>query len=197
MSPQAAEYIVWGLWCVSWLLAARWATPAAGRPSVRTQWLNLTLTGLGFILLFARATRFAGASPRGLWAAPTWLAWIAVFASMGGFAFCWWARLHLGVLWTGLVSVKHDHHVVDTGPYGLVRHPIYTGILVAGLGQAIISGAGGGVLGLVLLTLGLWSKARLEEHFLRSALGAAAYDAYAVRTPMLTPWPRPARRAPQ
>ena len=55
-----------------------------------------------------------------------------------GLAFCWWARLHLGAMWSGTVTRKDDHHIVDTGPYGLVRHPIYTGLIFSALGQAML-----------------------------------------------------------
>ncbi len=114
-----------------------------------------------------------------------------VAVQVAGFAFCWWARLHLGRLWSGSVTRKEDHHVVDTGPYGLVRHPIYTGLDAAAIGLALASGQVRIMAGAALIILGCWIKARLEERFLREELGAAAYDAYAARVPMLVPfWPK-------
>jgi protein-S-isoprenylcysteine O-methyltransferase Ste14 len=187
MNPQSAEYVVWAGWGASWLAASLWASPAADRPSLRTQFPNLAITAAGFALLFSvRPTQTSGLL---LWRAPQSLAWSAVAFSVLGCAFCWWARVHLGALWSGTVTAKRDHHVVDSGPYGLVRHPIYIGILAAAVGQAVLAGSLNGLAGLALLTLGFVLKARIEERFLKSALGAAVYDAYAAHTPMLLPSP--------
>jgi protein-S-isoprenylcysteine O-methyltransferase Ste14 len=137
------------------------------------------------LLLFDRFT-LGGTSP--LWASPPVLGWAMVGLTAGGFGVCWWARLYLGRLWSSSVTRKEGHHVVDTGPYALVRHPIYTGILVAAGATAIEQGTATSIAGLGLVTLGYWIKARLEESFLRAELGADAYDAYARRTGMLLPF---------
>ena len=109
---------------------------------------------------------------------------------VAGFLFCWWARVHLGQLWSGNITLKADHRVVDTGPYRLVRHPIYTGLILAALATALEKATVLGLSGVLLITFGFWLKARFEEGFLRAQLGAAAYDAYAARTPMLIPFTR-------
>lgn len=72
------------------------------------------------------------------------LAGIRIAVMIAGFAFCWWARIHLGRLWSMRVTKKEGHHVVDTGPYGVVRHPIYTGILVAHGGRSRNAACAGG-----------------------------------------------------
>jgi protein-S-isoprenylcysteine O-methyltransferase Ste14 len=194
MNPQSAEYVVWAAWGASWIAASLWSSPAADRPSFRAQFPNLAITSAGFALLFVLHPTDATALH--LWRAPPILAWSAVAFSVLGCAFCWWARVHLGALWSGTVTTKRDHHVVDSGPYAMVRHPIYTGILAAAMGQAALTGTLRGLAGLALLTLGFVLKARLEERFLKGALGSAAYDVYAAHTPMLLPSPwrrRPAR----
>lgn len=104
-----------------------------------------------------------------------------------GLAFAWWARLHLGRLWSGTVTAKAEHHVVDTGPYRLVRHPIYTGLLLAILATMVAKGTVWGIAGAVLVIVGTVIKAKLEERFLRGELGSA-YDDYARRVPMLVPF---------
>jgi protein-S-isoprenylcysteine O-methyltransferase Ste14 len=73
-------------------------------------------------------------------------------------------------------------------PYGIVRHPIYTGILLAILATMAAKGTIPAVAGALVIILGLWMKARLEEGFLREQLGADAYDAYRRRVPMLVPF---------
>ena len=83
--------------------------------------------------------------------------------------------------------MKPDHKVVDTGPYALVRHPIYTGILLAGYATAALKGTVLGIAGASVITLGIWMKARLEETWLAQELGAEAYGGRRRRLPMLVP----------
>jgi protein-S-isoprenylcysteine O-methyltransferase Ste14 len=127
-------------------------------------------------------------TPIQLWQTPIALGWACFGLVVAGFLFCWWARLHLGQLWSGNITLKADHRVVDTGPYRLVRHPIYTGMILAALATALEKGTILGLVGVALITFGFWLKARMEERFLRAELGPEAYDAYAKRTPMLAPF---------
>jgi protein-S-isoprenylcysteine O-methyltransferase Ste14 len=90
-------------------------------------------------------------------------------------------------LWSSQVTRKQDHRIIDTGPYALVRHPIYTGLILAVLATAAVKGTLPGIAGAVFIVWGLWMKARLEERFLRTELGAA-YDDYSRRVPMLIPF---------
>ena len=104
-----------------------------------------------------------------------------------GSTFTWWARVHLGRLWSSNVGRKADYRIVETGPYGIVRHPIYTGITLASFATAGMRGTVAGWLGAAVMTLGWTVKANLEEAFLREQLGAEAYADYARRVPMLVP----------
>lgn len=97
-------------------------------------------------------------------------------------------QLGLGALWSGSVTAKANHRVVDTGAYAIVRHPIYTGILLATYATAAAKGTVPGVIGAVLVTLGLWMKARLEEGWLAARLEPDAYRLYRRRVPMLFPF---------
>ncbi|MDB5440480.1 MAG: putative protein-S-isoprenylcysteine methyltransferase [Caulobacteraceae bacterium] len=185
MSPfLVVSYGVWIVWLVSWMIAAVWSDRAARRPAIGAETLYRVITLLGVVLLFSHAS---GAS---LYQVDGVVSAILVAIQAAGFAFCWWARLHLGRLWSGSVTRKAEHHVVDTGPYGLVRHPIYTGLDTAAIALALLSGQIQSMAGAALVVLGCWIKARLEEKFLRQELGVDAYEAYAARTPMLVPfWP--------
>ena len=88
---------------------------------------------------------------------------------------------------------KEDHRIVDTGPYSIVRHPIYTGLIWAIAVSAVAVGTILSMLGIGVVILGFWLKARLEERFLMQELGPEAYDGYRHRVPMLLPLPLPLR----
>ena len=100
----------------------------------------------------------------------------------------WWAIRHLGRFFTVDVAVAADHRVVDDGPYQLVRHPSYTGLLLesAGLGLTLDNVLAFALL-LMPILLVLLHRIRIEEQALRSALGEA-YVAYCQRTRRLVPW---------
>lgn len=189
MTPERAIFALWAAWALSWFIAARWANATVNRPGFSNEIVYRLVQGVGVLFLF-------GALPRGLhfarsdWTAPDAIRWAMVPAAAAGFLFCWWARIHLGRLWSGTVTRKADHHVVDTGPYAIVRHPIYTGIIAAAFATAVGRGSNGALLGAALIVAGFWIKARLEERFLRTELGAEAYDAYARKTAMLVPFVR-------
>ncbi len=186
MTPYRAVILVWAAWIVSWLAAAAWSKRAAARPAFGSQALYRIVTAIGGVLLFDRGRlSFGGAR---LWSEPAGVQWGLVALAAAGFAFCWWARVHLGTLWSSSVTRKADHKIIDTGPYALVRHPIYTGMIIASAATAALSARATSIVGFAVLTLGCWIKARLEERFLRAELGPADYDAYAARTGMLLPF---------
>lgn len=187
MSPDLACTIMWDLWLASWIAALFWSRRAAARPLALHEMASLILPAIGFGLLGfgSLATHFAP-----LWTLPKGLGWVLATVCGLGLLFTWWARVTIGSLWSAAVSRKEEHTVVQSGPYGLVRHPIYTGLIIAALAQAIIIGQTANLTGALLLTVGFWLKARLEERFLSEALGGSAYADYRSRTPMLIPlWP--------
>ena len=186
LSPHIIIPALWICWAVSWLAAGAWASPAEKRVSFGTELAYRIPIILGAVIFAFPAHGYEG--PLRLWHIGLYGAWICTGLVAAGFLFCWWARIYLGRLWSGTITKKADHRVVDTGPYGIVRHPIYTGLLLALFGTMAAKGTILGVAGLAVITIGFWLKARLEEKFLREQLGAEAYDAYAKRVPMLVPF---------
>jgi protein-S-isoprenylcysteine O-methyltransferase Ste14 len=178
---------MWLLWWVSWLAAAAWSDRAVTRPPTQHQITYRLLAGAGVLLLFGMY-RHDLRTEMILWRTPMALAWAMAAVVLAGLLFTWWARIHLGRLWSSSVARKADHHVVDTGPYGIVRHPIYTGIILASVATAAARGTALAWLGVCVMTSGWVIKARLEEEFLREQLGAERYDEYARRVPMLAPF---------
>lgn len=181
MRPLTAINFVWLAWAVTWWAAAFWSRPAARTAGDQTIYRVILLIGVILLFLVPQDQSLP------LWHIPLAVQWLCVTLAAAGFAFCWWARLHLGVYWSANVGRKAEHKVIDTGPYGLVRHPIYTGIILAGFATAALKGSAAAFAGASVMTLSWYVKARLEERFLRQEMGAA-YDAYASRTRMLIPF---------
>ncbi len=180
---------LWVAWVVSWTVAALWSNRTEKRAGIGAELFFRVLINIGAILLFAfPPSRHYYAQVR-LWYLRDALNWILVALTTAGFLFAWWARIHLGRLWSDWrVTKKAGHHVVDTGPYRLVRHPIYLGLILAAFATAIEKGTSFALLGAAIITLAFYTKARREERFLRAELGEDAYDAYARKTAMLVPF---------
>jgi protein-S-isoprenylcysteine O-methyltransferase Ste14 len=187
MTYSLAFAILWFAWIVSWTVGALWASRPQSRPPERDERFYWALTVVGAVLLFInyRTGRWEL-----VWSNPDWVEWLLVVIAALGLSFTWWARIHLGTLWSGRITRKPDHHIIDTGPYGYVRHPIYTGILVAIFATALLRPGLFGIAGAAILAWSFVVKAKLEERFLMQELGAGAYEGYRRRVPMLVPfWP--------
>ena len=124
---------------------------------------------------------------RPLWRVGFWLFWLGAAVTVGGLLFAVWAREHLGGNWSRAVTIKQDHELISTGPYAVVRHPIYTGILAGFVGVAIALGEVRGLVALALMFLMFWFKLSKEERWMRSQFGEA-YAEYVHRTAALVPY---------
>ena len=107
--------------------------------------------------------------------------------TLAGIAFAIWARVWIAGNWSSDVTLKRDHELITTGPYRWVRHPIYTGVLLAILGTALAVGEWRGLLAVVLAGAAFWRKLGIEEAVMRRQFGAA-YDRYAENVPALIPF---------
>ncbi len=118
-----------------------------------------------------------------------WRIWAAVGAVLtaAGLFFAIWARVKLGRNWSGEITVKESHELTTGGPYSLVRHPIYTGLLLAMLGTALARGQVQGFLGVAVACITLWRKLRIEERFMGEEFGAQ-YAEYRKRVRALIPF---------
>src|ERR1019366_3220758 len=165
---------LWIAWVASWIIAAFWSDRAEKKGGI--------IAFIGSRILFYISVTFLLAQ---FWHLAPTAGWILVALTAAGFSFVWWARIHLGRLWSDRLTKKAGHHVVDTGPYRLVRPPTYSGLIFAGFATAILKGTSYALLGAAPLTFAFYVKARQEERFLRTELGEGAYDAYARKTSML------------
>ncbi len=193
MSPALfALQLGWSIWATIWIAAAWWSARTisrSGRAEERTHRL-VTLAGLVALLIVTRPSGFL-LSP--LWHLAEPLQWAMVALMVAAIAFACWARLTLGSLWSVSVVRKEQHRLIEAGPYAIVRHPIYTGLIAAGFATAAVKATPLALTGLVLLTAGFAIKARLEERFLSAELGERDYAAYRSRVPMLVPFAPPHR----
>jgi protein-S-isoprenylcysteine O-methyltransferase Ste14 len=174
-----------GLWIVFtlyWTISARDSAPKQSAESTWSRQLHLILVNVALLLLILPVP---GLTRRFL---PATYPVIGVGVAMqaASLLFAVWARRHLGKNWSGEVRIAKEHRLVQSGPYGLVRHPIYTALLGMYLGTAMASGEIHAPLALVIVTLAYWRKVHLEEQALTQAFGAD-YATYRSHTWALVP----------
>jgi protein-S-isoprenylcysteine O-methyltransferase Ste14 len=184
--PSIIFAVIWLGWLVSWIVAGFWTNRTEKRAATWDVWAYRALVVAGSALLLETTRRILHESR--LWHVGFTGAYVLAGVTLAGIMFTWWARLHIGRLWSGSITRKVDHQVVDTGPYALVRHPIYAGLILAIIATAAAQATVTSLVAAVLITAGFWLKARIEERFLTSELGAEAYGSYRRRVPMLVPF---------
>jgi protein-S-isoprenylcysteine O-methyltransferase Ste14 len=113
--------------------------------------------------------------------------WLGAAITVAGLLSAVWARVHLGRNWSRSVTIKQGHELITTGPYGVVRHPIYTGILTGFLGMAIAISQVRGFIVVILVFFAFWLKLSMEEKWMRSQFGET-YTTYARQTAALVPY---------
>jgi protein-S-isoprenylcysteine O-methyltransferase Ste14 len=188
-------YILWLAWLLYWVISAFGAKTTRRRESSASR-LSHVLPLLVGVTLIAWPHPHLG----------HWMSWQflppgpARFASAlvlvaAGLAFTVWARVQLGTNWSGSVTLKEGHELVRSGPYAYVRHPIYTGLLVALLGTAVACGELRALIGLAVVAAAFVRKLRIEERFMRESF-PEQYARYSAEVPALIPFARPRRSAP-
>jgi protein-S-isoprenylcysteine O-methyltransferase Ste14 len=183
-SPLAILSILWVLWLLSWFLASMWTADTATQQSTGSRVRESLPIWIGAFLI-ARPPRGALAAP--LFTKAGWVEWLAVALAASGLVFTWWARVHLGRLWSSRVEVKVGHAVIRSGPYAIVRHPIYSGLLLAMAASAVARDTAAAALGVLGVTAGLVMRLRHEERLLCERLGDA-YRSYRREVAALIPY---------
>jgi protein-S-isoprenylcysteine O-methyltransferase Ste14 len=192
MSPGAAIVALWLAWLVTWVLAAGWSARVAAHHDLGAESPSRVLTLAALIMFIASGWPVPAAR---VWTTPASLGWLFFALALIGLAFTWAARLHLGPLWSNTSAPTEAHRIVDTGPYAIVRHPVYAGLLLAALASAAERGRLEAIAGALTLIAAVSLRAKLEERFLRRDLSDEAYAAYRARVPMLIPFAKMAPRA--
>ena len=178
--------VVWIVFLLYWRIKAAGAkTTQRGEPAA-----SGILRALAFVVVIVLLSTTRIPLPwlySQLWPYGIWPFWIGAAATVAGLLFAVWARQHLGSNWSSAVTIKQGHQLITNGPYALVRHPIYTGILTGFLGTAIALSQVRGLIGFVLIFGVLWAKLRTEEEWMRAQFGET-YATYAHQTAALVPY---------
>ena len=180
--------IAWLALVVVWLAAAPFASRVVKRQSWASRLLTMLAGFVAFGLLFIARWR---RGPLALQVIPHSRPPVVIGMALtyAGVALAIWARLILGRQWSASVTLKEGHQLVRRGPYGVVRHPIYSGVMLATLGTALVVGDAAALLG-TLLSYAMWyAKSRHEERFMVERFGAD-YEAYRRDTWALVPFIR-------
>ena len=161
------------LWAILWFKSNRTIASRSGAP------VKAALCGAfaGWAILFSRGFRPVSVVPASDYA--------GLALTLAGLGFAVWARLTIGRNWSSTITVQQDHQLMRTGPYAIVRHPIYSGLILASLGTAIIVGDTGGLMAVALILVSLGYKARLEEAFMAEQF--PAYEEYRRKVKGLIP----------
>ena len=171
IGSQSLAHYAWAAFGLVWLVSAFTNKRTARKQPIGTLIVHVCVLGLAFDLLFSSLFR------RGFLRSPflpdtAAVVWIGTVLTIAGIAFAIWARFHIGRNWSGFVTLKEGHSLVRTGPYALVRHPIYTGLLLAVLGTAIVHREIGALIAFALLVVEWKRKSLLEERFMIDQFGA-------------------------
>ncbi|HEU4413352.1 MAG TPA: isoprenylcysteine carboxylmethyltransferase family protein [Candidatus Angelobacter sp.] len=186
MAGTYASYLWIALWTL-WAISAFAAKSSVKRQSAESRLAQTVPVTLAFFLLFGRSIWPRWLLARFFPESNAALIWAGFALTALGVAFAILARLWIGRNWSGTVTIKNQHELVQNGPYRIVRHPIYTGLLMAYLGTALVHGEIRGLIGFLLLALGFGMKLRLEENFMVQQFGGV-YLAYMQRVKAVVPY---------
>jgi protein-S-isoprenylcysteine O-methyltransferase Ste14 len=178
--------VCWTLFAVIWLLAAFWTKQSVYRES-RLQRMRYTIPILIGGFLLAKGQRLSDPLNHRVIPHVDALAWTGVVLCIAGLAFCIWARFTLGRNWSGVITLKGGHELIVGGPYALVRHPIYTGMLTMFVATVIVLGHVAGIIAMPLVFVSLWIKLRHEEKLMLNKF-PNEYAAYQQRVKRIIPF---------
>ncbi|MBS2027352.1 MAG: isoprenylcysteine carboxylmethyltransferase family protein [Deltaproteobacteria bacterium] len=180
-------FVPWLVFGVIWGAGALSTKRTIQREGIRQMLLYRPPLILGCTLVFTRVgARLVPMLGQPLWPADATSGAIGLAISSAGIGFAIWARMHLGKYWSGAITLKDGHKLIQSGPYGLARHPIYTGITTAALGSAIAVGTVGAAIGLPLIVGSFLFKLEAEERLMAQTFGEE-HAQYRARVKRLVP----------
>jgi protein-S-isoprenylcysteine O-methyltransferase Ste14 len=176
--------VCWCAFVVTWLAAENYNEGRAPAERKRSSFGTAVLPGVIIVTVVSYAV------PRSDWRSVAFydpaVRILGLVILLAGTAFTIWARLALGIMWSGAPAVKEGHKLRTTGPYGITRHPVYTGILSMLLGTLLVAGAGRWLVPFPVFLVLLEIKMHIEERFMLAEF-PDDYPPYRRRVPQLIP----------
>ncbi|MBV9021020.1 MAG: isoprenylcysteine carboxylmethyltransferase family protein [Ktedonobacteraceae bacterium] len=177
---------LWLLWAAYWMLSAQSTKQSEQSESGSSRLIHLGLVVAAFALVALPGLGIGFLGWR-LLPDPFIAFLIGVAVEALGLGFAVWARIHLGQYWSGTIEIKSEHQLIRSGPYALVRHPIYTGFVLAFLGTALAANEFIGLLALMLIIVAYSRKIWMEEKWLVHQFGEE-YTTYQREVNALVPF---------
>ena len=164
--------VPWIVFLIYWIVSAIRTRVTVQTESFASRYAILLIEVVGFVLLFRHSagigflgTRFMHRTLASVIAGLI-LLWMGISLAI-------WARYHLAEYWSARITIKEHHQLIRTGPYARLRHPIYSGLILAAIGSAVVIDQWRCVLGVCLILTGYCIKARKEETMLTQQFGEA------------------------
>ena len=179
---RAIDIIIGAGWAVFWIY---WIAASVGVKAGRTRWTRFAGVRVAIVLVILLLLRL-GVFKRQAVTDDPWLQVIGLAMFLLGLALAVWARVYLGRNWGMPMSEKADPELVTTGPYSTVRHPIYSGIILAMIGTTVAVSLYW-LVAVVLLGAYFLYSAAMEERYM-AGLFPEAYPHYKQSTKMLIPF---------
>jgi protein-S-isoprenylcysteine O-methyltransferase Ste14 len=186
VSPLRVVIAVWTVLLVVWAAGALTAKRTVRRVPYPARVLQLVMGLLAWALITGQGPAIGWLDARFVPDSPISSA-LGLALTFAGAAFTLWARFTLGSNWSGAVTVKADHELMTRGPYAIVRHPIYSGLLLTMLGTAVVVGKYRGLVCVGLLFTAWKTKSLTEERLMTEQFGEQ-YLAYKRRVKSLVPF---------
>jgi protein-S-isoprenylcysteine O-methyltransferase Ste14 len=185
-TPWSLVGAIWTILLVVWLAGALTSKRTVRREAGPARFAQLVINLTAWLLL---TNRLAAGSPLDARFVPDRpdVSAIGVALTLVGAVFALWARFTIGRNWSGTITLKSEHELMTRGPYAIVRHPIYTGLLTALLGTAVVLGEWRGLAAVALAFVGWRWKSLIEERLMVEQFGAA-YTDYRNRVKALIPY---------
>ena len=167
------EYL-WIAFAVIWALWAFGTKETKTRQSIRSSIPYLIISSAAATAMFNHhLPRWLNVRvlPQG-----SWIANLGIAVTLAGLLISVWARASLGRNWSGTVTVKVGHQLIRSGPYRWVRHPIYSGLVLATIGTATNIGQVRGLIAVALIYIAFIVRTSVEERFMVSIFGEKYHE---------------------
>jgi protein-S-isoprenylcysteine O-methyltransferase Ste14 len=151
--------VIWGIWAAIWLILAFRTKRTIARSG---GWGRLWVAWAVLYVIASRLMVHSSLHDR-VWAPSPAISIVASVLMVAGAAFTIWARFTIGANWSGMVTLKENHELIQRGPYHLARHPIYTGLLFMGIASVLQYAEPIGFIEMAIVILLFIPKIRLEE----------------------------------